>query len=78
MGVNKNIYKYETLKYEIYDSALPLVQIICSYRFEEEIVTVIEDCTGWTLNTVLDACEDSYEDWVKNLEASMTLPEDDG
>lgn len=54
------------LKYEFYNVSLPLVQIICKDDNGIEVVTVIEDCTGWELNAVLDACDDTYNNWKES------------
>lgn len=54
------------LKYEFYNVSLPLVQIICKDDSGIEVVTVIEDCTGWELNAVLDACDDTYNNWKES------------
>ena len=43
--------------YEILPVTLPLVQILCYDESREEEITVLEDTTGWSLNSVIDACE---------------------
>ncbi len=52
------------MNYEIYSAPLPLVQIICRYKNERELLTVIEDCSDLSLDVVLDACENAYRDWL--------------
>lgn len=59
-------YLPNSLNYEFYTVSLPLVQIICKDDNGREIVTVIEDCTGWELNAVFDACDDTYNNWKEN------------
>lgn len=59
-------YLPNSLNYEFYTVSLPLVQIICKDDNGREIVTVIEDCTGWELNAVFDACDDTYNNWKES------------
>lgn len=74
--------------YEFHTVALPLVQIICTIAdnttksgIYREVITVIEDCTGWHLGSVLDASDDAYKDWVATQEQikaeNPPLSEDD-
>lgn len=57
---------FNPLQYEFYNVSLPLVQIICKDDNGIEVVTVIEDCTGWELGMVLDACDDTYNNWKES------------
>tara|TARA_Y100000289_G_scaffold46321_1_gene46485 strand:+ start:77 stop:253 length:177 start_codon:yes stop_codon:yes gene_type:complete len=50
--------------YEILPVTLPLVQILCYDESREEEITVLEDTTGWSLNSVIDACEVKFDEWV--------------
>jgi len=50
--------------YIILPVVLPLVKIRCYDAGGGEDVTVLEDTTGWSLNSVNDACEVKFEEWV--------------
>ena len=50
--------------YIILPVVLPLVKIRCYDARGREDVTVLEDTTGWSLNSVNDACEAKFEEWV--------------
>ena len=51
-------------RYEIMPVELPLVKIRCYDEKGDEEITVIEDTTGWSLNSLNDACEAKFEEWV--------------
>lgn len=50
--------------YEILPVTLPLVKIHCYDEKGEEEITVIEDITGWSLNSLNDLCETKFDEWV--------------
>lgn len=54
------------MSYEILPITLPLVKIICFDENGEEEITVIEDITGLSLLSLNHACEDAYNDWVRD------------
>jgi len=69
------MYVHLGTDYELNSVALPVVQIICitesheeKTRIDADIITVTEDCTGWNLISVLDACENTYKMWKADRE----------
>ena len=50
--------------YEVLPVVLTLVKIRCYDEKGREEVAVLEDITGWSLNSVNDACEVKFQEWV--------------
>lgn len=56
------------MSYEILPHVLPFVSIFCRDDNRREEIIVLEDCTGWDLPAVLEACNSAHDEWLRGGE----------